>query len=170
MFAIGDYMIYGIHGVCEVTDICPSPFDKTASRTFYALRPYHENTGSVIYTPVDNDCVVMRALIDRSAANSLIDRIDQIAQITVPVEKARKEAYRTVFGEQTPESYVRIIKTVRMRREQMLRLHKRMPEVDLDYEARARKCLFTELSIVLGIPFSGVKDYIAQRRGEEAGA
>ena len=170
MFAVGDYMIYGIHGVCEVTDIGPSPFDKTDTRTFYALRPYHENAGSVIYTPVDNDRVVMRALIDRSEADTLIDRIDEIAQITVPFEKARKESYRTVFGEQTPESYVRIIKTVRQRREQMLRQHKRMPDVDLDYEAKARKCLFTELSIALGIPFSGVKEYIAKRRGEEAGA
>lgn len=165
MFAVGDYMVYGIHGVCEVMNICTSPFDPSDARTYYALRPYHESSASVIYTPVNNEYVVMRALIDHAAADRLIDRLDEIEQINVPAEKARKEAYRTVFGEQTPESCVRIIKTVHNRRTQMQQQHKHMPDVDLDYEAKAKQCLYTELSLALQIPFSQVKTYIEHRRG-----
>ena len=39
MFSVGDYMIYGINGVCLVEDICASPFDKKDTRSFYMLKP-----------------------------------------------------------------------------------------------------------------------------------
>ena len=60
MFSVGELMIYGTNGVCRVDEICNSPFDSSDTRLFYKLTPTPDRSNLVIYTPVDNDKVIMR--------------------------------------------------------------------------------------------------------------
>ena len=94
MFSVGDYMIYGINGVCQVQDICASPFDKKDTRTFYMLRPLATAAGSVIYTPTDNVQVAMRPLMTRAQAEELIACMPDLLPLEVPVERMRRDIYR----------------------------------------------------------------------------
>ena len=151
MFDIGDLLFYGTNGVCRVSEICSSPFDSTDARQFYKLTPIAENSSLVIYTPVDNMQVVMRPLISKEEAEALVARIPEIEHVAVAVEKHRKEAYRETVREGAPEGFVKIIKTVRARREFFRRTRRRVPDLDNDFEHTARICLYGELSTVLGI-------------------
>lgn len=151
MFNIGDLLFYSTNGVCRVSEICSSPFDSSDTRSFYKLTPIAENTSLVIYTPVDNTQVVMRSLISKDEAEALVARISNIEKITVPVEKHRKDAYREAIKEGDPEGYVKIIKTVRARREVFRKTRRRVPDLDNDFEHTAKTCLYGELSAVLGI-------------------
>lgn len=81
----------------------------------------------------------------------MVARIPDIEQISVAIEKHRKEAYRETIREGKPEGYVKIIKTVRERRELFKRTRRRVPDLDNDFEFTARTCLYGELSTVLGI-------------------
>ena len=151
MFDIGDLLFYGTNGVCRVSEICASPFDSNDPRQFYKLAPIAENTSLVIYTPVDNTQVIMRPLISKDEAEALVARIPDIEKVVVAVEKHRKEAYRDTIREGDPEGYVKIIKTVRARREYFKRTRRRVPDLDNDFEHTARVCLYGELSTVLGV-------------------
>ena len=151
MFNIGDLLFYGTNGVCRVSEICSSPFDSNDTRSFYKLSPIAENSTLVIYTPVDNTQVVMRSLISKEEAEALLARIGDIEKVAVAVEKHRKDAYRETIREGNPEGYVKIIKTVRARREMFHRTRRRVPDMDNDFEHTARLCLYGELSTVLGI-------------------
>jgi CarD family transcriptional regulator len=151
MFNIGDLLFYGTNGVCRVSEICSSPFDSNDTRSFYKLAPIAENSTLVIYTPVDNTQVVMRSLISKEEAEALLARIGDIEKVAVAVEKHRKDAYRETIREGNPEGYVKIIKTVRARREMFRRTRRRVPDMDNDFEHTARLCLYGELSTVLGI-------------------
>ncbi len=151
MFNIGDLLFYGTNGVCRVSEICSSPFDSSDTRSFYKLTPIAENTSLVIYTPVDNMQVVMRPLISRKEAEALVARIPSIEKVAVAIEKHRKEAYRETIRTGDPEGFVRIIKTVRARRELFKRTRRRVPDLDNDFEHTARICLYGELSTVLGV-------------------
>ena len=151
MFNIGDLLFYGTNGVCRVSEICSSPFDSADTRSFYKLMPIAENTSLVIYTPVDNTQVVMRSLISKEEAEALVARIPDIEKVAVAIEKHRKEAYRETIREGNPEGYVKIIKTVRARRELFRRTRRRVPDLDNDFEHTARTCLYGELSTVLGV-------------------
>lgn len=151
MFNIGDLLFYGTNGVCRVIEICASPFDTNDTRSFYKLAPIAENTSLVIYTPVDNTQIIMRSLISKEEAEALLARIPEIEKVAVAVEKHRKEAYRETIREGDPEGFVKIIKTVRARRELFRRTRRRVPDLDNDFEHTAKTCLYSELSTVLGI-------------------
>lgn len=163
MFSIGDYMIYGVNGVCLIEDICASPFDKKDTRTFYMLRPLGATAGSVIYTPTDNAQVPMRPLMSREDAEQLIDQIPLVPLLEVPVEKLRREVYRQAMQSCNPVEYVRLIKTVHVRRAEMIRQHKRLSETDSDFERNAKLSLYHELAVVLGVQYAEIEPYLASR-------
>lgn len=163
MFSIGDYMIYGVNGVCLIEDICASPFDKKDTRTFYMLKPLGATAGSVIYTPTDNAQVPMRPLMSREDAEQLIDRMPVIPLLEIPMEKMRREIYRQAMHSCNPVEYVRLIKTVHERRAEMIRQHKRLSETDSDFEKNAKLSLYHELAVVLGVQYAEVEPYLLSR-------
>lgn len=150
MFKAGDLMVYGTNGVCRVVNICQSPFDSNDERMFYTLAPLNDNSNLVIYTPVDNDSVVMRELISESMANEVLSEVKNAQIIEIPIEKRRRDVYRDVMQTAEPSQYVRIIKTVFSRRNEFRRTRRRLPDLDNDFEHTAKNCLYGELSQVLG--------------------
>ena len=124
MFEVGEYIVYGINGICRVEKICPSPFDPADTRLFYLLVPLKNPTSSTIYTPVDNQRVPMRRLMTREQIHSLIDSMPAIDELTVPIEKQRREIYRETIGALEPTGYVQVMKTVHRRRAELTAAHK----------------------------------------------
>lgn len=166
MFQVGEYILYGINGICRVADVGPSPYDKDDPRTFYLLIPVNNPMSSTIYTPVDNQRVPMRRLMTKDEIDALLAAIPEIDTITVPVEKQRREIYRSVIGELKPEGYVRVIKTVRRRRAELIAAHKHFPVTDLEYGRLAKHLLCSECAHVLGLSEEAADALIAASIGE----
>ena len=59
MFEIGDMVVYGVVGVCEVENIDTPPI-KGISGDYYFLQPVFDSKG-IIYSPVDSNKVMIRA-------------------------------------------------------------------------------------------------------------
>lgn len=165
MFSVGDYMIYGINGVCLIEDICASPFDKKDTRTYYMLKPLGAVAGSVIYTPTDNEQVIMRPLMTREQAGDLIGLLPGIMPLEIPIEKMRRDIYRQTMQSCDPVQYVRLIKTVRRRRADMLAQHKRLSETDSDFERNAKLSLYHELAVVLERPYEEIEPFLLEGLG-----
>lgn len=163
MFLIGDYMVYGINGVCLIEDICASPFDKKDTRTFYMLKPLGATAGSVIYTPTDNVQVAMRPLMTKEQAEELIALLPGILPLEIPAEKMRRDIYRQTMQSCDPVQYVSLIKTVCRRRADMLAQHKRLSETDSDFERNAKLSLYHELAVVLDKPYAEIEPYLLER-------
>ena len=67
MFEIGEYIVYGVKGVCRIEDITHidiSGADK--DRLYYVLAPVGDGSGR-IYAPTDNQKITMRKVISREA-------------------------------------------------------------------------------------------------------
>ena len=163
MFEIGEHIVYGTSGICRVEEICTSPYDKNDTRSFYLLIPVHNPMGSTIYTPVDNDRVPMRRLMTREEIDTLICMIPGIEPVQVPVEKQRREIYRSTVFALRPEGYVSVMKTVARRREELTAARKHFPVSDMEYGRIAKHLLYSECAHVLGVPEDSMEGYIAQR-------
>lgn len=67
-YEVGEYVIYGNNGICQVLDITTPGFSGVdKEKMYYVLEPVHTK-GSRIYSPVDSHKVVMRAVIDEEQA------------------------------------------------------------------------------------------------------
>ena len=162
MYAAGDYIVYGMSGVCLVCDVCKSPFSSDDPKSYYVLHPMKEKQGLTIYSPVDNASVTMRRLMDREQTESFLQDIPKLEILEVPLEKNRREIYRAALSSTDPVLSMRLLKTVFSRRATFAELKRRLPETDLEFEEMAMESLYREISIVLDIPFSDVSSYISK--------
>lgn len=160
VFNIGDLIVYGNAGVCRVMEIGGPPMKGLPEgKDYYTLSPYYAEK-SVIFTPCDNDKVVMRPIVSRAEADELIHRIPDIGVLGIPDEKKREECYKETLKSCDLHQFVSIIKTIYARKQQRLSEGKKVTASDEKYFQMAEEKLYGELAIALDIERNEVKDYI----------
>lgn len=160
MFQKGDNIVYGSSGVCEVVDI--GTMNMTGAkkgRLYYTLLPVYSN-GSRIYTPVDNDKIVMRSILTREEALEKIDSIPEIEPLWIVDEKKREESYKEAVKTCSFENLIKIIKTLYLRRQSRLAGGKKLAAIDERYLKMAEESLYGELAISLDMPKEEMEQFI----------
>ena len=160
MYQIGDLVVYGRNGICEVADISTMkmtgiPKDKL----YYILTPVKDKTGKIC-TPVDNVKVIIRPVISKKEAMELLRRIPAIEELWIPNEKMRESMYKESIRKCDCEEFIKIIKTLYIRKQDRIAQGKKITATDERYLKMAEGSLYSELSIVLGIPEEEMESYI----------
>lgn len=161
MFAINDYVFYGSGGVCQIIDIQYAPLDgMPKDRQYYILHSIHEKN-SMMYIPVDSEGVFLRSLISRAEAEDLVKQIPAVEVVEASNAKALRDKYYELMKMHAPIEWVRVMKTVQHRMNEPRQIPRKISETERSFLENARKYLYAELSIVLGIPLGEVAQYIA---------
>lgn len=163
MFEKGEYIVYGNKGICAVQDITTLNMEGTVKgRLYYVLSPIHQKD-SKIFVPTDSNKTIMRRLLTGEQADELIKTIPQIEEIWVENDKLREEKYKECMRTCECREWVRIIKTLYVRMQKRIAQGKKITATDERYFRMAEENLYSELSIVLGIPKEEMEEYITSR-------
>lgn len=163
MFEVGEYIVYGVKGVCRVEDITHidiSGADK--NRLYYVLTPIGESSGK-IYAPTDNQKVMMRRIISKEEADRLIDELPQIELLWVPDDRQREAKYKEALSTCDYRAWVSIVKTLYVRKQERVSQGKKITALDERYMRTAENELYSELSLTLGVPKAEMENYIRER-------
>lgn len=163
MFEVGEYIVYGVKGVCRIEDITHidiSGADK--ERLYYVLSPVEGGNGK-IYAPVDNKKVTMRKVITKEEANQLIQELPQIELLWVPDDKQREAKYKEAINTCDYRAWVSIVKTLYLRKQERVAAGKKITALDERYMRTAENELYSELALTLGIPKTEMESYIKER-------
>lgn len=167
MFQAGDVIVCGTHGVCRVEKVGPlSSAVADRDRLYYTLKPLYER-GSVVFTPVDNEKMVIRPVISRGEALRLIDGIRDAEALGIEDERKREENYKTALKSCRAEELVKMIKTINARKCSRAARGKKATDADSRYVKLAEDYLYGELAISLDLERDQVKAFIRERIGEE---
>lgn len=165
MFEKGELIVYGRTGICEVKDVTTLKMDGVEKeRLFYILVPLKDRSGK-IFTPVDNSKVPMRHILSRDEASALISEIPEIPELWIASDKLREASYKECMGTCRCEEWIRIIKTLYLRKQKRLAEGKKITATDERYLKQAEQHLYAELSLALGIPEDKMENYIAEHVG-----
>nr|WP_294465064.1 CarD family transcriptional regulator [uncultured Sellimonas sp.] len=167
MFKIGEYVVYGHNGVCQVTKIGPvETVAKDKDRLYYTLIPFGE-TGSTVFAPVDSQKIPMRKIISKEEAMELIDGMEEIGVLGITEERKREETYKNALKTCDCKSLISLIKTIYRRKQEREAQGKRLTAADSRYFRTAEHALYDELAAALEIESEKVKEVIAKRLGGE---
>ncbi len=164
MFEIGEYVVCGNKGVCVVDNITTlniSGVDK--EREYYILKPRYQ-AGSTVYVPVDSPRD-MRRVLEREEAERLIAAIPDIPLLTIVNEKLSEQTYRDSMKTCSCEEWVRVIKTIYMRKQKRLQAGRKVTAVDAKYFHMAEESLYGELAVALDMSPDAVEEYITGEIG-----
>lgn len=160
MFEKDQLIMCGGHGVCRVVDVTGNPIDRLDKvRKYYVLEPVFEK-GSTVYTPVDNDKVIMRRILNKEEAEELVDKITEIKTVWIREEKNREQMYKEAIRTYDCQSLVQIIKTLYLRKQDRLKEGKKVLSSDEQYLRKAEELLYSEMSLALSIPKEEIGTYI----------
>lgn len=162
MFEINDYIVYGNMNVCKVIDIC-TPKGVSGDKKYYKLQPIYEH-GSIIYTPVNNDKVIMRKVITREEAEKIIDSIPFIDIMKSDMEdKLMEEEYKKAIKTNDSKEWIKVIKTLYIKSQERKNNGKKPEKIVVNYLKLAEKLFNGELAISLGMPIDMVENYIIEK-------
>lgn len=163
MFQVGDLIVYGTTGVCRVEKIGKPDFSGAADGVdYYTLAPFY-SASSKIFTPCDNQKIVMRPIMTKKEAEELIEEIDTIGTVVVPDERKREEQYKELMKTGDARKFVSIIKTIHIRKRERLSEGKKITTSDEKYFQLAEDKLYGELAIVLEIDKKEVKGFLSRK-------
>ena len=163
MFKIGDYIVYGRNGICQVEDITYLDMNGAdKERLYYVLLPMNTR-GNRVYSPVDGGKVKVRKALTREEADELIDEIPDLEQLWISNDKLREDQYKDAMRDCDCRQWVRIIKTLYFRKMERIAQGKKVTSVDEHYLKLAENQLYGELSVVMGMEKDELEDFILQR-------
>ncbi len=163
MFENGEFVVYGQVGICQVKDVTTMNMEGVPKdRLYYVLQPVSKSEGT-IYTPVENSKRPIRRVMTREEAEDLISEIPQIETLEIDNEKQREEKYKECLKNSSGREMVRIIKTIYDRMSKRIAKGKKATAVDERYMKMAEDTLYSELSMLLGVPKDKMVSYITQK-------
>ena len=158
MFEVGELIVYGNTGVCKVVEIGPLSIG-SADKDYYTLEPFY-SPKSRVFTPCDNEKIVMRPILSRQEVQEAIDDFDAISLIEVSEEKKREETYKASMHTCDIRDLISLLKTINQRKQVRLAQGKKVTASDEKYYTMAGEKLCDELAIVMGIEREKVRSFI----------
>lgn len=169
MYQIGDLVVYGGSGVCQVTALGEPAGMPDNRRLYYTLQPLHGT--EVIYAPVD--CKVsMRPVLTADEAEHLIGQLPAI-QADLPETgnvQLLSRRYQEAFRSNSCLDLVRLLKTIHQKDSAARKQGRRPGKVEEHFRKRAEDLLYGELSAALSIPIEEIPAYIRRRLGGQTTA
>ena len=168
MFGKGEYVVSGNKGVCLVDDITTldiSGVDK--KREYYILKPVYM-AGSTVYVPVDTAKESMRKVLSKDEAEKLIQEIPNISLIVTTNDKLLEQEYRECMKTNCCAEWIKIIKTIYLRKQKRLEAGRKVTAVDAKYFRIAEDNLYGELAVSLDMARNDVEAYITEALDKHA--
>ncbi len=161
-FAKGEYVVYGMNGICFLEDIkiMKFAFDSEKS-TYYILKPT-SNDASTIYVPLNNEKLMgkLRPVMTREEIDSLLLGLKDKEIEWEKDRRFRSENFHEILINGVTQNLLLMIRCLYMKKRELLPLGKKLPTTDENTLKSAEKLVEEEFSFVLDIPKDDVSGYI----------
>lgn len=164
MFEIGDKVIYGVVGVCEIEDIAKPPI-KGIEGDYYFLQPVYDSKG-IIYSPVKSNKVLIREIMTVKEAEKLIERARNCKKDYILNEKVTPNQYDEMIKSQNIFELMHLIRCLYNIKNERAKDLRKMKSADSRMLLAARKLLYGEMAVSLNRDIEEVTEqmdeYLAQ--------
>ncbi len=166
MYQVGELVMYGVHGVCRVTDVEERTVDHKKMR-YLVLEP-KDQTGSRFLVPSGNPSAMakLRPMLSREELEELLHSPEVQQDGWISDENRRKQYYRDVIGSGDRTALLRMVNTLYHHKTVTQAAGRKVHICDENFLRDAQRLLSTEFSAVLGIAPNEVPDYVIGKMNE----
>lgn len=163
MFKVNDMVVYGSHGVCEITGFEDMKIDGVAKK-YFVLKP-KSSSAAIFYVPTWNEKAQskMRKVMTESEVNALIDAMPSKTPTWIENENDRKELYKKILASGDQAVMISMIQGLFLHKQQREAEGKRLHMSDEYFLRDAEQLLYNEWQYVLKVDKAGLMAYICNR-------
>ena len=165
MYKIGDIVVYGTEGICEVCDITEKTFGNETIE-YYVLIPV-EKEGQTVYVPKNNEKVLarMRHILTEAEADELLEAEPSKPREWEPVDRERQKIYKEILLCGTSADILGMTRMLYMHQIEQHEKGKKLHAIDERFMNEAESLLFGELAYIYKIPVAEVLPMIISKKG-----
>lgn len=160
MYNVGDQVVYGVHGVCEVKAIEERKVDHKKA-TYLVLEPV-EQEGATYLVPAENPAAMakLRPIITRQELDDMLSSAAVREDRWIPDENQRKQLYRELIVSGDRGALLQMVATLHRHKASQIAAGRKFHLCDENFLRDAQRLLNGELSLVLGIEQHEVAAYV----------
>lgn len=161
MFNVNDYVVYGLTGVCQITDIRKDEFTGNNETEYYVLTPA-DDSNITIMVPIDNKNIVMRSISTKDDVLSLIAAMPEMEAAWIEDDRQRNADFKAALKSGKSQEWARIVKTLHLEKEKRVAIGKKLTKTDEEILNTAERKLNQEIALALDISTDEVASYILE--------
>lgn len=160
MYTIGDRVVYGIHGICDVVAVENRTVDRKQVE-YFALEPL-DQPGARFYVPTGNQAALakLRPLLTKQEMEALLASPDARRDCWIADEGQRKLRYRELINGGDRAALLSMVGCLYRHKEEQAALGRKFHLCDENFLRDARKLLDSEIALVLGLEQGEVGEYL----------
>lgn len=160
MYQIGDQVVYGVHGVCRVTDMEKQLVSKKLV-TYLVLEPSGQE-GSRYLVPTSSEAAMskLKPILSPAELETLLKSSKVRKDNWIQEENLRKQTYRELIVSGDRAELVGMIHTLYRHKKAQSQMGKKVHLADENFLRDAEKILASEISVVMGITIDDAKNYM----------
>ncbi len=160
MLKINDIVFVQNKGICKIENITKNAFDGAdKNKEYFVMKPLDSANNMMIYFPTDTK-VNIRLLTTKTKANSLLKNINQLEELKIENEETRFEKYSEVSKNGGLEDWLKLLKTLFIRKEKSNKKQFNMQEQK--YINTILSCATNEMSYVLNVSKEEVENKLCE--------
>lgn len=163
MYACGDRVMYGIHGVCEILALEDRRIDRKTVQ-YFVLEPV-DQPGARFYVPTQNAAAVakLRPVMTKEQVDALLCSVEVRQNVWIGDENTRKQRYRELISSGDRASLLCMVRTLYRHKQEQMEAGRKFHLCDENFLRDAQRLLDSEFSLILGITPKEVGDYIQSK-------
>lgn len=167
MYQVGDRVVYGIHGVCDVVEQEQRKVDRKLV-TYLVLEPVGQE-GSRFLVPTHNALAMAKLtpMMTKAELEALVAGKEEQEDGWITDENRRKQLYRELIGSGDRGKLMKQVRTLYRHKRELATTGKRSHLCDDNFLRDAERLLTGEIAIVLGTDQDQARDYLRKKLNED---
>jgi CarD family transcriptional regulator len=167
MYQVGDQVVYGIHGVCTVTDQEKQVVDRKTV-TYLVLEPVTQ-VGARYLVPTHNEVAMkkLHPVLTSEQMQALIHSAEVRSDGWNRDENARKQSYRELISSGDRVLLMRMVHTLYRHKKEQALAGKKVHLSDENFLRDAEKLLSSEISVVMSLTYEQARAYLRKELNAE---
>ena len=163
MYSVGDWVVYGVHGVCRVIGTEKQLVNRKRTQ-FLVLEPLAQSE-SRFYLPSENPTAMakLRAVLSREELTALISSDEVRQDAWIHEENQRKQYYRELIGSGDRTALLKMVATLYRYKAMQAAAGRKFHQSDENFLRDAEKLLSSEISLVLELSAEQAREYLREQ-------
>ncbi len=166
MYQAGEWVVYGVHGVCRVAGIEKQLVGR--KRTPYLVLEPLAQSESRFYLPVESETAMgkLQSVLTREALTDLLTSQEIRRSEWIQEENQRKLYYRELIHSGNRTDLLKMVCALYCYRAQLQETGKKFHQCDENFLRDAEKLLASEIALVMELTPDEARDYLREQLKE----
>lgn len=163
MFQVGDWVVYGIHGVCRVVGTEKQLVNR--KRTEYLVLEPSQQNESRYYLPTENPTAMakLKPVLSAEELKALLSSEQIHKDVWIREENQRKQYYRDLISGGDRVTLLQMVSSLYRYRAEQVAAGRKFHQCDENFLRDAEKLLSSEISLVLNLTQEQARDYLREQ-------